>query len=177
MEQSQSPFVEFKQQTRQVEYAGFWLRVVAYIIDSMILWLPTSVLPFLFISPGPGLETDTGLQQPPPFFIGLFFGSMLMYVIIYWLYFALMESSAKQATVGKMALKLKVTDMDGNRIGFGQATGRFFGKFVSSIILGIGYLMAGFTEKKQALHDIIADTLVIKKDNDLVIINKEAETY
>lgn len=79
-----------------------------------------------------------------------------------WLYFSIMESSKAQATIGKMALSLKVTDMEGNRISFGRATGRFFGKFISEIILMIGFMMAGWTEKKQALHDMMADTLVIR---------------
>jgi uncharacterized RDD family membrane protein YckC len=87
----------------------------------------------------------------------------LLRMVLNWLYYSLLESSAWQATLGKKALGLEVTDLDGNRISFGRATGRFFAKFISSIILGIGYIMAGFTEKKQALHDILAGTLVIRK--------------
>jgi uncharacterized RDD family membrane protein YckC len=85
-----------------------------------------------------------------------------MGIVINWLYYALLESSFKQATLGKMALGLKVTDMEGKRISFGQATGRYFAKILSGLILCIGYLMAAFTEKKQALHDIIVGTLVVK---------------
>jgi uncharacterized RDD family membrane protein YckC len=77
-------------------------------------------------------------------------------------YYGLMESSEKQATLGKMAMGLKVTDMEGNRITLVKALIRYFGKMLSGIILFIGYLMAAFTEKKQALHDIIAGTLVLK---------------
>ena len=80
-----------------------------------------------------------------------------------WLYFALMESSSKQATLGKMALGIIVTDLNGNRLSFGRATGRYFGKIISGAILMIGYIMAGFTEKKQALHDIIAGCLVVNR--------------
>jgi uncharacterized RDD family membrane protein YckC len=87
----------------------------------------------------------------------------LLRIVLHWLYYSLLESSAWQATLGKKALGLEVTDLDGNRIGFGRATGRFFAKFISWIILLIGYIMAGFTEKKQALHDILAGTLVIRK--------------
>ena len=83
--------------------------------------------------------------------------------VIQVLYFSLMESSKSQATVGKIALGLKVTDADGNKLDFGKALLRNLGKIVSSMILGIGYIMAGFTEKKQALHDMIASTLVVKK--------------
>ena len=80
-----------------------------------------------------------------------------------WLYFALMESSSKQATLGKMMIGVIVTDTDGNRISFGRASGRFFGKIVSWITLLIGYRMAAFTKRKQALHDIMAGCLVIRK--------------
>jgi len=80
-----------------------------------------------------------------------------------WLYYALMESSKHQATIGKLALGLKVTDMNGQRISFARATGRYFGKIISGMILLIGYIMAGFTEKKQALHDIMANCLVVKR--------------
>jgi uncharacterized RDD family membrane protein YckC len=83
--------------------------------------------------------------------------------VLNWLYFSLLESSGWQATLGKKALGLEVTDLAGRRISFGRATGRFFAKYISAIILMIGFLMAGFTEKKQALHDILAGTLVIRK--------------
>jgi uncharacterized RDD family membrane protein YckC len=76
-----------------------------------------------------------------------------------------MESSPQQATLGKMALGLKVTDLQGERLSFARATGRYFGKIVSSLILFVGFMMAGWTEKKQALHDIMAGTLVVKKRN------------
>ncbi|HEY4678350.1 MAG TPA: RDD family protein, partial [Candidatus Angelobacter sp.] len=78
------------------------------------------------------------------------------------LYFALQESSAHQATVGKRAMNIYVTDLQGRRISFGQATGRHFSRVLSSI-LAIGYIMVAFTEKKQGLHDIIAGTLVKRR--------------
>jgi uncharacterized RDD family membrane protein YckC len=74
-----------------------------------------------------------------------------------------MESSSSQATIGKMLMGIKVTDMDGKRITFGRASGRFFGKVLSKLILYIGFIMAAFTEKKQGLHDILAETLVLNK--------------
>jgi len=80
-----------------------------------------------------------------------------------WIYYASLESSAWQATLGKKILGLKVTDLAGNRISFGRASGRFFGKILSGMILGIGFLMAGFTERKQALHDILAGCLVLRQ--------------
>ena len=80
-----------------------------------------------------------------------------------WLYGALMESSPYQATLGKMALGMKVTDLYGNRISFARATGRHFAKYISMITLCIGFIMVGFTERKQGLHDMIAGTLVLKQ--------------
>jgi uncharacterized RDD family membrane protein YckC len=81
-----------------------------------------------------------------------------------WLYEALMTSSERGATLGKRALGLRVLKSDGTRLSFGRATGRFFAKaFITGIIpFGIGYIMAGFTDRKRALHDMIADTVVIK---------------
>lgn len=91
--------------------------------------------------------------------------SVLQFVslVVWWLYFALQESSSKQATIGKRAIGIKVADMSGKRISFGKATGRHFGKIISSIILMIGFIMAAFTAKKQALHDMMAGTLVVMK--------------
>ena len=80
--------------------------------------------------------------------------------LVSWIYEAALESSPYQATLGKMALGMKVTDLAGNRISFARATGRHFAKYVSGMIFFIGYIMAGFTERKQALHDMIAGTLV-----------------
>jgi uncharacterized RDD family membrane protein YckC len=74
-----------------------------------------------------------------------------------------MECSDNQATLGKMAIGIIVTDLNGNKISFGRATGRYFGKIISSVILLIGFFMAAFTEKKQAFHDIITGCLVVKK--------------
>ena len=82
---------------------------------------------------------------------------------IVWVYYAIMESSKYQSTLGKAVLGIKVTDLKGNRISFGRASGRFFAKIISSLTLGVGYIMIAFTEKKQGLHDMIAECLVVKK--------------
>jgi uncharacterized RDD family membrane protein YckC/Tfp pilus assembly major pilin PilA len=87
----------------------------------------------------------------------------VFWLIVPWLYFAFMESSSQQATLGKLAVGVMVTDLAGQRIGFGRATGRYWGKFVSALILYIGYIMAAFTARKQALHDVMADTLVVHR--------------
>jgi uncharacterized RDD family membrane protein YckC len=121
-------------------YAGFWKRLGAIIIDGLIVGAANSIL----------FVVSWGLFTP-------------IFFITEWLYFALMESSTKQATLGKMALGIVVTDMDGKRLSFGRATGRYFGKIVSGIILCIGFIMIAFTEKKQGLHDMMANTLVVNK--------------
>jgi uncharacterized RDD family membrane protein YckC len=124
-----------------VEYGGFWIRVVAAIIDGILLAIVQFILRLAIDD-----NTVNGLIN----------------TVIGWLYYAGMESSARQATVGKMALGLTVTDLSGERISFLRATGRYFAKILSAIILGIGFIMVAFTEKKQGLHDMIAGTLVVK---------------
>ena len=97
------------------------------------------------------------------FAAGSFFMLASLWLAIPWLYYALMESSKNQGTLGKMALGLRVTDLDGKRISFGRATARYFSKYLSGFTLMIGYIMAAFTPKKQAMHDMIASTLVLSK--------------
>jgi uncharacterized RDD family membrane protein YckC len=152
----------------EVAYAGFWLRFVAMIIDSLLLYFVGMIL-FLPFAASTAIGTRgmmTGRPPDPQAIFALLHAMLrliLLRTVLHWLYYSLLESSAWQATLGKKALGLEVTDLDGNRIGFGRATGRFFAKFISGFILLIGYIMAGFTEKKQALHDILAGTLVIRK--------------
>ncbi|MDX6303162.1 MAG: hypothetical protein QOI77_131 [Blastocatellia bacterium] len=85
----------------------------------------------------------------------------LLSIFATWLYSSLLESSSWQGTVGKKLIGLRVTDLDGNRISFGKATGRHFGKIISSLICLVGFIMVAFTEKHQALHDQMAGTLVV----------------
>ena len=86
----------------------------------------------------------------------------LLFAVGGWLYFALMETGKNQATLGKMVVGIKVTDLSGNRVTFGRATGRYFGKILSALTVFVGFMMAGWTTKRQALHDIMADTLVVR---------------
>jgi uncharacterized RDD family membrane protein YckC len=79
-----------------------------------------------------------------------------------WLYFGLMTSSSKQATLGKMAMGLIVTDVRGERISFARASVRFFASLLSAMTT-VGYLIQPFTDKRQALHDVIAETLVVRQ--------------
>ena len=152
-------------------YAGFWKRAVAFIIDSIVLSIPllivSGIIMYKSFSTMIPAMTSQGQQLPPEAFssiLGMYagiFGLQIFSLVLYWLYNALMESSAKQATLGKMAMGIKVVDEQGQRITFLRATGRAFGKWLSSIILYIGFLMAGATRRKQALHDIICSTLVV----------------
>lgn len=150
-----------------VAYAGFWLRFVAFIIDAIILYFVGAIvtLPFLASMGLRGFMRGHMPMSPEEWmpYIGAFMRLALIRTTLDWLYYALLESSAWQGTLGKKALGLEVTDTEGKRISFGRATGRFFAKIISALILWIGFIMAGFTEKKQALHDMIAGTLVIRK--------------
>ena len=151
-------------------YAGFWVRFAAYLIDGVILGIPFFLVAMILIfrfrrfrvmaGTGPLAPRDAAFMGP--MFLGFFF-VFGFFVAAQWLYFAGMESSPRQATFGKAAMSLRVADLKGQPLTFGHATGRFFAKIVSGMIpLAIGYIMAGFTEKKQALHDIIASTLVLR---------------
>lgn len=124
-------------------YGGFWIRFLAWLIDIAIVY--AVILPVLIFS-AIAFHGVSGLA-------GLFAG---------WLYFALMESSTKQATLGKLVCGLRVTDVNGQRIDFGRASIRYFSKILSGLILCIGYIMSGFTDRHQALHDMIAGTLVMR---------------
>jgi uncharacterized RDD family membrane protein YckC len=155
----------------RVEYAGFWLRVLAYVIDNAVIGVGIIVvlIPLIFLT---GLGAFLSRIHPAEdmndfgFFliIGLIFLAATVSLIVTWLYHALMESSGWQATVGKRVLGLVVTDMAGQRVSFGRSTGRHFGKIVTNMVPAlIGYIMAGFTERKQALHDMMAGCLVLRR--------------
>jgi uncharacterized RDD family membrane protein YckC len=150
----------------RVAYAGFWLRFVAWILDRVLLGVVTRILLFPFFGMSAMRAILRGHPSPEdlaPLF-GMFGRMIAVSLVLEWLYYALMESSAWQATLGKKALGLRVTDLQGNRVSFGRATGRFFSRIVSSLTLFIGYIMAGFTERKQALHDMMAGCLVIRQE-------------
>ena len=137
-------------QPAQVRYGGFWIRVVAYIIDAIILSIPTALLNSLF---GGRMTGD---------FSDLHSTANLASLVLGWLYFAFMESSERGATLGKMAVGLRVVTDQGQRLSFANATGRYFAKIISAILLLIGFIMVAFTDRKRGLHDMIAGTLVIK---------------
>ena len=159
--------------TRTPSYAGFWLRFLAWLIDGLILSPVFLLFVFLGLGMTGGLAHLMALSQrhgggeldPAAFatFFSMFFTFLALALLVRWLYSAYLESSEKQATWGKQVLGLYVTDINGQRLSFAHASGRFFAKLVSNLIpLELGYIMAAFTERRQALHDMIASTLVLK---------------
>jgi uncharacterized RDD family membrane protein YckC/Tfp pilus assembly major pilin PilA len=143
-------------------YGTFLRRFAAYIIDYFLIALVFSILTAVLLP-----SSDKGDKTGQ---------SLLTLVACAWLYKAISESSPWQATLGKRLFNIKVTGLNGERIGFGRATGRFFSQILSQLSFGIGYLMAALTKRHQALHDLIAGTLVIKRGitNEEVLQNPSA---
>ncbi len=157
----------------RVEYAGFWLRFLAFLIDNAVMGIGfvLILIPLIFLTGLGGfiseIHPDEDMNDVGIFMlIGLLFLAATVSLLLTWLYHALMESSEWQATLGKRVLGLVVTDMAGRRVSFGRATGRHFAKIITNMVPAfIGYIMAGFTERKQALHDMIAGCLVLRRNN------------
>lgn len=151
------------------EYAGFWLRVVAFIIDAIVLsvvYLLIIIPIYNFFAPDPVYEsTGPGLVVEEPDMLNgwlvLDFSQVILAVTAIG-YYAVMEASRHQASLGKMAMDLKVTDTEGGRLTFSRAVLRNTSKLLSSLLLMVGHVAAAFTKRKQALHDLIADALVMK---------------
>ena len=127
-------------------YSSFFRRFVASVIDIFVILLFIALIQFILGVMG-----------------GTFFNIIIF--LMGWNYFALQESSTRKGTVGKQAMNLIVTDLDGNKISFMQATKRFLGKFLAAIPFFAGFLLIFFTEKRQALHDIIAKTVVFIQED------------
>lgn len=144
-----------------MQYAGFWIRVGAYIIDYIVLYIVQIVLGMVFgISAGALSGMDPSGTEALTTGAGLIY--LLLIIGISIGYYVVMESGPWQATLGKKAVGLIVVDESGERITWTRALGRYLAKILSTIILFIGFIMVGFTEKKQGLHDILAGTLVVK---------------
>ncbi len=167
-------------ETEQIQhvYAGFWARLAAYFIDNAIIafllvnsmWFAREQLNGYFAVHPEVLKALQGEMSTTDIASSYDYVSKFMYyyILIFgfifsWIYYAGFESSHIGGTPGKWILGIYVTDYEGKRISFGRASGRYFGKILSGLILGIGYMMAGFTEKFQALHDSMAECLVWKK--------------
>jgi len=156
-------------QERANSYGGFWLRFLAYWLDCLVLYAPVSLLVLLLgdllseafrpvlLDSMPPQEVDTLLP-----YIAEGIGQWVL-LLLAVPYFVVLESSKWRATPAKLVLGLQVIGEDGATISAWRAAGRFFGKMLSLLPLGIGFLMVGFTQKKQGLHDKVSDTLVVRR--------------
>jgi len=143
--------------------AGFWRRCAALLIDGFILGIVAFGIGAAILGSSGSMQSMMAAGNLSTMMSHMT-TSYALQILIVWLYFAIAESSSAQATLGKRALGIKVTDDYGRRIGFGRATGRYFGKIISGMVLYIGFMLAGWTARKQALHDMIAGTLVVFRD-------------
>jgi uncharacterized RDD family membrane protein YckC len=148
-----------------VVYAGFWRRTAALFIDWVVVGIVYyGIIIAGMVALGLGVESlvsdDGGNAGAMGGMLALLY---LTYPVISGLYFAGMEASGTQATLGKMAVGIKVTDAAGRRLGVGQSIGRWVSHLLCYITLYIGYIMAGFTERKRGLHDMVAGTLVVDR--------------
>jgi len=144
--------------TAPVQYAGFWRRFGAALIDGILINIVSIAVYYVCVLIGHSVAEDEDWGWTVGFWV-----AWILALVLSWIYYAAMESSPRQATLGKTALGIVVTDLEGGRISFGKATGRYLGKIVSAVVLYIGFIMIGFTEKKQGLHDMIAQCLVVVK--------------
>ncbi|HEY1337127.1 MAG TPA: RDD family protein [Bryobacteraceae bacterium] len=156
--------------TGVVEYGGFWVRFLAFIIDAIILGIPVGIIQgVLFASMIPSMAQLSQNPNPSPDQVFALFGPMFGMIGVSTLISVGLGCTYESfflvkyaATPGKMALGLKVLRPDGAKLEVGRAIGRYFAKMLSAIILYIGYIMAGFDAQKRALHDMLCDTRVIK---------------
>lgn len=145
------------------DYVGFWLRVAAYFIDNIVVGIAAQIVTgAITLGMGGIRPMEYGDEKSIAMLFAIGGASAGAGLFIKWLYYAFMESSSCQATLGKMAIGAKVVDAQGNRISFGRATGRFLAKGLSVIIFYFGYFMIGWDDLKQGLHDKIAGTYVVK---------------
>jgi uncharacterized RDD family membrane protein YckC len=148
---------------KEAQYAGFGRRLGAFLLDFLILYFGGALVAVFLGTLINGALRSGGSANPVLHRMTVTSTIGWIFILCCWLYYTIFESSAKQATPGKMALGLKVTGVSGERISFGRANGRFWPKFISSLIVFFGFIMAAFTSKKQALHDLIAGTVVTRK--------------
>ena len=143
---------------------GFWIRFVAYLVDAFIVSIAALAIVAIFIAVMLLSDKTIDEGRDSLFIIASVLAMVLALLVVNWLYEALMTSSERGATLGKQALGLCIVRADGAQLSFGRATARHFLKFMITplVPLAIGYLMAAFTARKRALHDVLADTLVIR---------------
>lgn len=151
----------------EVVYAGFWKRVAAYLIDATVIGAASQIVQLVVLGLFFGFNASS-MSDPETMFAS---GTGILFVLALYLvpiamnaaYYAAFHASSKQATLGKMAVGIKVVRTAGTRISLARGVGRFFAAMLSGLMLGVGFLMAAFTERKQGLHDMICDTLVVDK--------------
>jgi uncharacterized RDD family membrane protein YckC len=147
------------------QFAGFWIRFVAWLIDAIILFMITSAVQFALLGSMAVMPRITPGSDPTAALAGIMgrIGlATLVSMVIHGIYETLFIASNLAATPGKLALGLKVLRAGGFGVGLGRAAGRYFAKTLSGLILGIGYLLIVFDPEKRALHDMICDTRVVK---------------
>lgn len=142
--------------TNDTQFGGFWRRFAAVVVDFFAMLIPILLVSTL-LRASIFFVTDIDLDV-------LNFIESIVTMCMWWLYYSLFDSSSWQATLGKRALRLKVVDLDGKRISFARASGRFFAKYLSALTFCIGYMLAGWTKRKRSLHDMIAKTYVIRAE-------------
>ena len=136
-------------------YAGFWIRVAASVLDGFVIGV-LAVLGALI------LGVAGMVSGEPAEFAAV--GYYIVAILASWLYYAILESSSKQATLGKRAVGIMVTDLSGKPLSFGRASGRAFAKWLNILTLHIGWLVVAFTRQKRGIHDFLAGTVVVKRD-------------
>lgn len=153
------------------DYAGFWIRFLAYIVDAVILCIFSMIIivPLIAIgvySLGASGSTDSGTVSSNSYscFCCLYCMSYILVIAVQLLYFAWFESSKYMGTPGKLLLGLAVTDENGERLTFGHAASRYVVKIITNLILLVGFIAIAFSPKKQGLYDSIVHTLVVKRN-------------
>ena len=153
-------------------FGGFWIRFVATFIDGIILGVASSAVQLLLL--GTAYRPFANIREPlPPDQALAAFGAMMGTMALSMLIGIAIAASYEGffvykvgATPGKMVLGLRVVRPDGNKVSLGRAVARYFGKWLSYMTLGIGFIIAGFDAEKRAMHDMIVDTRVVKADSD-----------
>jgi uncharacterized RDD family membrane protein YckC len=148
-------------------YAGFWRRFWSYVIDRFVLGVVFAPVGLLVLTPLLATEsagwTDTDLPaETITAIIGAALTVAFLAMLGSWLYYALLQSASRQATLGQMALGIRIADLEGRRVSFGRASGRYFATVLTGLTFGLGYLLMFFTARKQTLHDLVASTVVLR---------------
>ena len=159
----------------QLRYAGFWLRFLAWLIDGTLVFLPLFLIGYFLFSMAIGIAyvsmtrpellqggAESAEYVKPAIWMGWHVSGWVTFLVA-WLYRAGMESRRPQGTIGKLICRIKVTDERGQRVSFARASGRHFARLITNMTCGIGYIIAGFTAKKQTIHDLVSSCVVVKR--------------